>query len=154
MTNPDSPLEQLYRCLRARHGERIRHFLLPPPSFTTMQCEVVAFDETAGNLSIRCPLLEEHHNPYRSMQGGFLAAAVDNAFGPLSMAVAPPNVTRRIEMTYSRPATLEMGYIIVHAHLLRQEGDVLALSAEVVDPQGRRIARAKASHFILREDKV
>jgi len=34
------------------------------------------------------------------MQGGMIAAAVDNTIGPLSFLVAAPNVTRRLEMKY------------------------------------------------------
>jgi len=33
-----------------------------------------------------------------------VAAAADNTLGPLSVLVAPPNLTRRMEITYARPA--------------------------------------------------
>jgi acyl-coenzyme A thioesterase PaaI-like protein len=114
-----------------------------------MQGEILGFDEQAGTLSARFPILEHQLNPFSTLQGGFLAAAVDNTFGPLSLLVAPPNVTRRLELTYSRPATLELGYIIVNARLAARSARQLELSADILDPQGNRLARAQATHWII-----
>jgi len=141
--------EQFYQVLRQRHGSRLDGCLLPPPSFISMQGEILAFDEQAGTLSVRFPIQESQLNAYHTLQGGFLAAAVDSTFGPLGLLVAPPNVTRRMELTYSLPATLEMGSIQVHARLTSRSGQMLELSADVRDPQGKRLARAKATHWII-----
>jgi acyl-CoA thioesterase FadM len=83
------------------------------------------------------------------MQGGMLAAAVDNTIGPLSALVAPVNVTRKLEMTYSQPVTLEMGHILVKARLVRRRGRKLDFEAVVRSPEGVRLARAKALHWIV-----
>jgi acyl-coenzyme A thioesterase PaaI-like protein len=142
-------LEQLHQALIRRHGGNLEGFRLPPPAFSTMQGELLAFDEEAGTLEVRFPVLESQLNPYHTMQGGFLAAAADNAFGPLSLLVAPPNVTRRMELTYNRPASLETGYILVRARLVSRNERQLELIADIYDPQGRRLARARATHWIL-----
>jgi hypothetical protein len=42
------------------------------------------------------------------MQGGMIATAVDNTIGPLRDVVAPPNVTRTLEMRNSHPVNSEM----------------------------------------------
>ena len=114
-----------------------------------MHGEFVAFDEENGALTVRFPLLEHYLNPYDAVQGGMIAAAVDNTLGPLSMLVAPPNVTRRLEVTYSRPATLEMEHIIVVGRLGERKGRQLHFVAEVSSGQGVRLARAKATHWIV-----
>jgi acyl-coenzyme A thioesterase PaaI-like protein len=114
-----------------------------------MQGELLAFDEQAGTLSARFPILPGQLNPYDTLQGGFLAAAVDNTFGPLSLLVAPPNVTRRMELTYSRPIPPDLGYITIHARLSGQDGRRLQLNADVLDAQGNRLARARAVHWII-----
>lgn len=145
---PISPLERLRRILYLRFGSLLDEFLLPPPSFTSMQGEILDFDEQEGTLSARYPILASQLNPYHTLQGGFLAAAVDNTFGPLSLLVAPPNVTRRLELTYNRPVMLELGYIIVHARLKTRSDRVLELSADILDPHGNRLARATATHYI------
>jgi acyl-CoA thioesterase FadM len=67
-------------------------------------------------------------------------------------AFPPPNVTRRLEVTYSHPATVDMGTIVVHARLLERQDRLLSFRADVRDPEGRRLARAKAVHWIL-DDK-
>ena len=149
MQPTSSPLEYLHEALRRRYGSSLDSFRLPPPSFTSMQGEILGFDEQAGTLSARFPILEDQLNPFSTLQGGFLAAAVDNTFGPLSLLVAPPNVTRRLELTYSRPATLDLGYIVVNAHLLARSTRQLELSADILDPQGNRLARAQATHWIV-----
>jgi acyl-coenzyme A thioesterase PaaI-like protein len=142
-------LEQLQKALLRRHGGSLQGFLLPPPSFTAMQGELLAFDEAAGTLSARFPVLESQLNPYHTLQGGFMAAAADNTFGPLSLLVAPPNVTRRMELVYNRPASLETGYILVRARLVSQNERQLELTADILDPLGHRLARARATHWIL-----
>ncbi len=132
-----------------KYGDRAKDYLVPPPAFTTMEGEFLHFDLEAGELSARFPVREKYLNPYHAMQGGIIAAAIDNALGPLSMLIAPPNVTRRLEITYSRPVTLEMGFITVEARLSDREGRFLTFKADLRAPDGQRLARAKAKHFIL-----
>lgn len=134
---------------RERLGDRLEQFRLPPPVFTLMQGEFISFDPALSRLSARFPILDAFCNPYGMMQGGMLAAAVDNTLGPLSMLVAPPNVTRRLEMKYSRPAAPAAGWITVEAYLLERRDRQLSFRAEVRDEQGQLIAQAQAVHWIL-----
>ena len=135
--------------IHARLGERQDEFLIPPPVFTTMQGEFLTFDAQNGVLATRFPVLEQYLNPYGTMQGGIVAAAVDNTLGPLSMLVAPPNVTRRLQMKYSRPITPDLEYITVKGKLLERKGRRLTFSAEVRDREGVLLARARALHWIV-----
>jgi acyl-CoA thioesterase FadM len=68
------------------------------------------------------------------------------------MLVASPNVTRHLEMTYSRPVKAGMGHILIHARLVERDGRWLTFQAEVRSPAGARLARAKAVHWILDEE--
>jgi acyl-coenzyme A thioesterase PaaI-like protein len=137
--------------LRRRMGERVDEYAFPPPIFVAMEGEFLELDLEAGILAARFPVLERYLNPYGTMQGGMVAAAVDNTLGPLSVLVAPPNVTRRLEMKYSRPATLDMGRIVVKARLLERTKRWLFFEAEVRSPSGLRLARSKAVHWITEE---
>lgn len=134
-----------------RYGDRMDEFRVPPPSFLLMEGEFVEFDLEAGWLVTRFPVHEHYLNPYGAMQGGLVAAAVDNTLGPLSMLVAPPNVTRRLEMKYSRAIKLETGCIEVRAEVLSREGRWLDLKADVRTLAGDLLARAKAHHWIIDE---
>ena len=113
--------------------------------------ELLEFNAEAGTLTARFPVRECYLNPYGTMQGGMMAAAVDNTLGPLSVLVAPPSVTRHLELTYSRPATLDMHHIIVVARLLERIDRWLEFRADVRSIEGRRLARAKAIHWIVDE---
>lgn len=145
------PPPSLMDVLRGKYGERLSDLLLPPPVFTTMEGEFVSLDLNGDSLVTRFPVLESYLNPYRSVQGGIIAAAVDNTLGPLSMVVAPPNVTRRLEMKYSRPVTPESDHITVTGRLVERKGRYLTFSAEVRDSEGRLVARARATHWVVGE---
>jgi acyl-coenzyme A thioesterase PaaI-like protein len=138
--------------LRHKLGERMDAYAFPPPIFVVMEGEFLELDLEAGSLTVRFPVRENWLNPYGTMQGGAVAAAVDNTLGPLSVLVASPNVTRRLELTYSRPATLDMGHVIVSARLLERQGRRLFFRADVRSPEGLRLARAKALHWIVDEE--
>jgi acyl-coenzyme A thioesterase PaaI-like protein len=149
MTEHERLLAAVYDILRARLGDRIDDYAVPPPVFSAMQGQFLTFDVDRASLRARFPVLESYLNPYGTMQGGVMAAAIDNTLGPLSMLVAPPNVTRRLEVTYSQPATLDMGHVVVSARLLERNGRWLHLRADARSPEGARLARAKATHWVL-----
>lgn len=137
--------------LRQRLGDRLDECLIPPPVFHTMRGRFTAFDLGSGLLVARFPVLEGYRNPYGSMQGGMIAAAIDNTIGPLSMLVAPPNVTRRLQVTYSHPVTPDLEYITVEGRFIGREGRRLEFLARVRDPQGVLLTRARATHWVLDE---
>jgi acyl-coenzyme A thioesterase PaaI-like protein len=151
MDHHSATVSSIIDIIHSRLGERVDEFLIPPPVFTTMQGEFRSFDAEDGVLETRFPVLEAYLNPYGTLQGGMVAAAVDNTLGPLSMLVAPPNVTRRLQMKYSRPVTPELGYITVQGKLVAREGRWLTFSAEVRAPDGALLARAQAVHWIVEE---
>ena len=74
-------------------GKQLDQYLIPPPVFIEMQGEIIAFNLEKQTLEARYPVQKRYQNPYRAMQGGMIGAAVDNTLGPLSLLVAPPNVT-------------------------------------------------------------
>jgi len=148
---PNDLPDEIYTTLQKRLGDRMQSYRFPPPVFLAMQGEFVHFDPQQARLTTRFPILEQYLNPYGAMQGGMIAAAVDNSLGPLSVLVAPPNVTRHLVMTYSHPIVMEMKTISVTSTLLQREGRWLSFSADVHDPTGIRLARAKATHWIIED---
>jgi acyl-coenzyme A thioesterase PaaI-like protein len=114
-----------------------------------MEGEFIDFDEKQGWLETRFPVKASYRNPYHTMQGGMIAAAIDNTLGPLSMLVAPPNVTRTLEIKYSKPITLEMGKILIRGRLLERNDRDLWFTVDVRSQEGVLLARAKARHWIL-----
>lgn len=144
--------DMIMAAIHKNLGSQLSQYRIPPPVFGFMQAEFVAYDPSRNALSVRFPILESYLNPYGTVQGGIIAAAVDNTLGPLSVLVGPPNMTRRLEMTYSRPISLEMAHFQVEARLLEQEDRFLVFAADVRDPNGNRLARARATHWILDQE--
>jgi acyl-coenzyme A thioesterase PaaI-like protein len=147
-------LSSVMEIMQARLGDRIDEFILPPPVIEFMQAELLEFDPGLARLRMRFPVLEDYLNPYGVMQGGLVAAAVDNTLGPLSMLVAPPNVTRTLDMKYSRSITPELGSIIVDGRLVERQDRRLKFSADVRDQDGQLLARARAVHWILEDESA
>ena len=147
-------VSSIMEIIENRLGDRLDDYLIPPPIFVAMHGEFLEFDRDGELLITRFPVLERYLNPYGAMQGGMVAAAVDNTLGPLSMLVAPPNVTRRLEMKYSRPITIDLEFITVRAKLMNREGRWLTFSAEVRDQEGMLLAKARAAHWILDETEA
>ncbi len=143
--------DEIIEIISKKLGQKKDNYMIPPPVFLTMKGEFLSFDLGEGVLKTKFPVQEQFLNPFRSLQGGIVAAAVDNTFGPLSMLVAPPSVTRRIEMKYSRPVTPDLEYITVEAKFAERDHRMLTFQADVRDPSGKLLAKAKALHWILDE---
>jgi acyl-coenzyme A thioesterase PaaI-like protein len=145
----DNLLEEFLRTVREKYKDRINDFLMPPPVFWEMQGEFLAMDLENGSLTARFPILKKYLNPYGTMQGGMIAAAVDNTVGPLSIAIAPPNVTRTLELKYSQPVLAQMEYIVVQARLVERHEPKLTFEAKVLSPSGVKLVTCKALHWII-----
>jgi len=130
-------------------GDKITDFTLPPPIFEIMQCEVIDFNEEEKSLITKVPVLEQWQNPYGTMQGGMIDAAIDNGVGPLSMLVASPNMTRTIETKLIKAITMEVEFLYVKAKLVEQKKRRLTFEAEVVDEAGVVYASSRMVNFIL-----
>ena len=77
--------------------------LMPPPSLTEMKGEFIQWEKDKL-LKARFPYDARFINPISSMQGGILAAALDNVWGPLSYTVmAAPCVTLELSTTFISP---------------------------------------------------
>jgi len=130
-------------------GDKITDFTLPPPSFEVMQCEIIDFNEEEKSLITKVPVLQQWQNPYGTMQGGMVDAAIDNAVGPLSMLIAVANMTRTIETKLLKAVTTDVGFIYVKARLAEQKKRRLTFEAEVVDENGVVYASSRVVNFIF-----
>jgi len=141
--------QDLKNILVERYGERVSEIKIPPTAFTTMQGQLIEYDIDNGYLKTMFPVLDNLLNQFGNMQGGMIAAAVDNTFGPLSMLIAPPNFTRTLEVKYKRPVSPEIKIIFVEARLLSIKSRQILLEAAVLAENNSTLATAKATHWIL-----
>ncbi len=124
-----------------------------PPVFDLMDVDVVSFNMETKVLVNRFPVKKEYLNPYNIMQGGMIAAAIDNTIGPLSMLVARANVTRNLEVKYSKPVRIEDGIICVTARYVGEENGFLLFEAKVTNDEGKKLAQARSKHWPLPDRK-
>lgn len=147
---PSNPVQdKLIKILREKFKDIPGDYKIPPPVFVAMKGEVIEFDFNSGYLKIKFPVLDNHMNPFGNMQGGMIAAAIDNTLGPLSMAVAPPNFTRHFEIKYRRAIPLKTGHLYVAGNFEGQKKQQLFFGATVVDGKGNEYATAKSVHWII-----
>jgi uncharacterized protein (TIGR00369 family) len=121
----------------------------PPNCFVAMKAEFGEY-ESRRALTISVPVLEESLNPLRDMQGGFLVAAFDNAFGPLSyLSARAPCVT--LNMTTQFIRSVGIGDVLtIRAEVVSRGRDILQMKAEAHSSKGRLVATATASAAVLR----
>ena len=145
------------KLLDAMRGGGAAGLKVPPPVFEDMQAEVRDYrpgdaerDGVGASMTTRFPVLERYQNPMGVMQGGVVAAAVDNVVGPLSYLVAPPSVTAQLAMTYLAPATPDAEYVEVTARLVSRAGRQLVFDAVVTAPDGTEIAVGRLTNTVVR----
>ncbi len=130
-------------------GDTIEQFELPPPSFTVMQGEIIEFDDVKKSLTTKMPVLKSWLNPYGTMQGGMVLAAIDNAVGPLSLLVAPMNMTRSMESKFIKPITMDVEYIYVTASLSEHKRKRLKFEVTVQDKFATIYTKATVVNWIV-----
>ncbi len=116
----------------------------PPNCFVAMKAEFADY-ESRRSLTVTFPVLEESLNPLRTMQGGFLVAAFDNVFGPLSyLAARFPCVTISLHTQFIRP--VEAGdRLTVRAVVLSRGARILQMTGEAFNAKNRLVATATAT---------
>jgi len=130
-------------------GSEVKNYTLPPESFSIMQAEIIEYSEDEKSILVKMPVLKLWLNPYGTMQGGLIVGAMDNAVGPLSMLVAPLNMTRNIDSKLIKAITMDTKNIFVRARLVEQKKRRLTFEVSVKDSQGEVYAKATLTNFII-----
>ena len=141
--------DDLALILTERFGADLVNIHIPPSSFVTMKGAIIEYDLNSGYLKTEFPILETFLNQFGNMQGGIICAAIDNTLGPLSILIAPPNFTRKLEVKFRKPINPAINSIYVEARLVSQRNRMLEFSSKVLDKNDTVYATANASHWIL-----
>jgi uncharacterized protein (TIGR00369 family) len=122
---------------------------LPPRSMESMGTRFV--DIVPGKmLAAEIPFHEEFGNPTGVMQGGFLCAAFDDVFGPLSyMAAKRPAATIEMNTSFIRPFLPKVGVLTIRAEVLSLSRTLLLLEGKATRPDGKLIAVSKVHCSVL-----
>ncbi len=126
-----------------------RKIVVPPPSFIDMNGKMESYVKNKS-IIVSFPVKENQTNPMGMMQGGYIAAAFDNAFGPLSYLVAKkPTTTIDMNIQYIRGVETKQT-VVVEAKIEAKGFSTIHMTAEMRTEKGKLLATATTNLLILR----
>lgn len=127
---------------------------LPPPSSIAVGTTYIGLDY-GKSITAKIPFEARFANPLSMYQGGFLCAAFDEVFGPLTyMAAGRPAVALEMSTTFIRPFIASDEFIEVKAELVSKTRTILVLKAEATNSQGKLVAIARNHSVIASDDNL
>ena len=123
----------------------------PPPAARLLGFRLVAIDPEAGTIEVAFTATDQFLNAAGTVQGGFLAAMLDDTLGPALVATlgdgewAP---TTDLHVQFLRPAA--PGELRGHGRIVRRGKDLAFMAGELRDGEGELIATATATAAIRR----
>ncbi len=117
-----------------------------PPCARTLGFELIEADAAKGTASIRFEALPSFCNPAGQVQGGFLAAMLDDSMGPAVVIASRGErypVTISLTVTFLAPAS--PGPITGRAQIRQLGRTIGCVEASLEDADGVELARAVAS---------
>jgi uncharacterized protein (TIGR00369 family) len=126
----------------------------PPSAAVLLGWELVAVDPDAGTIEVAFTASDQFLNPVGVVQGGFLAAMLDDTLGPALVATlgsgefAP---TTDLHVQFLRPA--RPGRLIGRGRIVRRGRDVGFLAGELLDETGTVVEGATETAQIRQEPR-
>jgi uncharacterized protein (TIGR00369 family) len=122
---------------------------VPPPAAVTLGWQLIAVDPDAGTIDVAFLATEQFLNPVGVVQGGFLAAMLDDTLGPALVATLGPGEfapTADLHVQFLRPA--RPGRLVGRGRIVRRGGGIGFLAGELIDETGAVVATATATAVI------
>jgi uncharacterized protein (TIGR00369 family) len=121
-----------------------------PPAAATLGWELVDADPDAGTIEVSFVAGEQFLNPMGNVQGGFLAAMLDDTLGPALVATLDDGqfaVTLELKVNYLKPA--RAGRLRARGRVVHRGGSVAFLEGTLTDDTGDTLATATATARII-----
>ena len=123
----------------------------PPAAATTLGWSLVSIDPARGEIEVAFDGRAEFTNPVGNIQGGFLAAMLDDTLGPALIATLEDGEfapTLELKVQFLRPA--RPGRLIGVGRVVHRGGSIAFLAGELRDAAGATLATATATARIVR----
>jgi uncharacterized protein (TIGR00369 family) len=120
-----------------------------PPAAVLLGWELLAVDPDEGTIEVAFTATEQFVNPVGVIQGGFLAAMLDDTLGPALVATLDPGEfapTTNLDVQFLRPA--RPGRLVGRGRIVRRASGVGFLAGELVDDAGEVVATATATAVV------
>jgi uncharacterized protein (TIGR00369 family) len=118
----------------------------PPPAATLLGWELIAVDPEAGTIEVAFTATDQFLNPIGVIQGGLLAAMLDDTLGPALVATLGPGQfapTVDLHVQFLRPA--HPGRLTGRGRVVRRGKDIAFMAGELLDNSGQLVAAATAT---------
>ena len=107
-------------------------------------------DETSGAVRVRMEGRPEFCNPGGNIQGGFLAAMLDDTLGPTVLVKSGgTHYCATIDLNVSFLAPARPGIFTGHGRVVKMGKTIAFLEGELFDSQGAMVAKATASARVV-----
>jgi uncharacterized protein (TIGR00369 family) len=117
-----------------------------PPAAVTLGWQLVSVSPEEGTIEVAFTATEAFLNPTGVIQGGFLAAMLDDTLGPALVAGLSPGdfaPTTDLHVQFLRPA--RPGRLLGRGRVVRRGRDIGFLAGELLDEEGAIVATATAT---------
>lgn len=118
----------------------------PPPAGVLLGWRLVAVDPDAGTIEVTFEATERFLNPAGVVQGGLLAAMLDDTLGPALVATLGPGQfapTTDLHVQFLRPA--RPGRLTGRGRVVKRGREVAFLAGELAGEDRRVVATATAT---------
>lgn len=122
----------------------------PPAAATTLGWDLIALDPDEGTIEVGFTATDQFLNPVGVVQGGFLAAMLDDTMGPALVATLGPGEfapTLDLRVQYLRPA--KAGRLVGRGRVVHRGGGVGFLGGELIGADGSIVAVGSATARIV-----
>jgi uncharacterized protein (TIGR00369 family) len=123
----------------------------PPPAAVLLGWQLLSVDPDAGTIEVAFTATEQFLNPTGHVQGGLLAAMLDDTLGPALVATLGPGQfapTADLHVQFLRP--VRPGRLVGRGRIVRRGSGVGFLAGELVDESGAVVAVATATAVVRR----
>lgn len=121
-----------------------------PPAAQLLGWKLLAIDPDAGTIEVEFAGVPQFLNPAGTVQGGLLAAMLDDTIGPAAMAFLGGGQmaqTLELKINFMRPG--RVGPIVGTGRVAHRGRDILFLEGALRDPDGKVIATGTATARVL-----
>lgn len=127
----------------------------PPPAARLLGWRFISFDPAAGTLCVSFEAKDGFLNPAGIVQGGILAAMLDETMSPTVAAVAAEEVfaqTLEMKVSFLRPA--QIGQITGEGRIVRRGREIAFLEGRLLDISGQILATASATARLISSSRI
>jgi uncharacterized protein (TIGR00369 family) len=121
-----------------------------PPAAALLGFELLSIDPARATIRVKFRAKPEFANPIGNVQGGFLAAMLDETLGPALVATLPAGQfapTIELKVNFVHPASI--GVLIGSGRVVARTKSIAFLAGELHDEAGELIATASATARIV-----